>query len=150
MMNDDDFEKRLKKLISDTQDEINKVDDEIELLGDKQSDLVEELYSYETSLKNYLKRTGAEIEDGQPVWEELLKNCNTHKQRLLCIAEQNSGELRFNDAVNIIYNGHYITSKSRSNAYVQLYQIIEEMVGKGEMEKIKRGIYKITQRGRLI
>ena len=140
------FEEQLRKLISETQDELNKIDEQLKSLEKQRLELAEELHSYEYSLRGYLRRIGKEKEEGEPLdWDKLLKNRKTHKQRLLTIAEHSSGELRFSPAVDILYNGKYISSRSRSNAYVQLYNIVMDMVDRGELEKIDRGRYKLTQ-----
>ena len=145
------FEEQLRKLVSETQDELNEVDTEIKALENRRLALAEELHSYETALRGYQRRIGGEKDEEQPAdWDEILKNTQTHKQRLLAIAEHSGGELKLSPTVDILYNGKYIKSKSRSNAYVQLYNIMMDMVDKGELEKIGRARYKLTQRGRLL
>jgi predicted nuclease with TOPRIM domain len=145
------FEEQLRKLISETQDELNKVETQLKSIESRRVGLAEELHSYEQTLRSYLKRVTGEAEETQPVnWEDLLRNYHTHKQRLIKIAEQSNGELKLNLAVDILYNGKYIKSKSRSNAYVQLYNIMMDMIGKGELEKIGRARYKLTQRSQLL
>jgi DNA repair exonuclease SbcCD ATPase subunit len=148
MVNNHMFEEQLRKLISDTQDELNGVDAQLKSLENRRLTLVEELQSYEASLRGYLKRSGREKEEEQPPdWGRVLKKCRSHKERLLAIAKRSGGELKFNSAVDILYNGKYIKSKSRANAYVQLYSIITNMVDTGKFEKIGRGRYKLPQRG---
>lgn len=140
------FEEQLRKLISETQDELNEVDRRVKDLENQRSALAEELHSYEQSLRGYLKRIGQEEEGWQPPdWERLLVKCRTHKERLLKIAEHSRGELNFNPAVDIIYTGKYIKSKSRSNAYVQLYNNVADLVDKGELERVSPGKYKLTR-----
>ena len=143
------FEEQLRKLISETQDELYEVDAQFKSLESRRLALAEELHSYENSLRGYLKRIGKE--EAQPLdWDKLLKNRRTHKQRLVTIAEHSGGELRLNAATDILYSGKYIKSKSRANAYVQLYNIMMSMIDKGELEKVGRARYKLTQQGRLL
>ena len=120
------------------QNEIDKErDEQLESLGKQRLDLAEELRSYEYSLRGYLRRSGRQVgEDALPDWDRLFRNRKTHKERLITIAQQNGGELRLTPAVDILYNGQYIKSKSRTNAYIQLYNIVMGMIDKGEMEKI--------------
>lgn len=148
MINNHIFEEQLRKLISETQDELNEVDAQFKSLESRRLALAEELQSYQRSLRGYLRRMGRESEEGQPPdWDKLLKNRRTHKQRLLTIAEHSNRELRLSQVTDILYNGKYIKSKSRANAYVQLYNVMMDMVDKGELEKVGRGRYKLTQRG---
>lgn len=151
-MNNHTFEEQIRKLISETQDELNKIDEQLKSLEKQRLDLAEELHSYEHSLRGYLRRSGKEEEEeGEPTdWEKLLKNRKTHKQRLITIAQNSGGELRLSPAVDILYNGKYIKSKSRANAYVQLYNVIMNMIDKGEMEKTGRARYKLTRYGQLL
>jgi len=151
MANNHIFEEQLRKLISETQDELNKIDEQLQSLEKQRLELVEELHSYEHSLRGYLRRSGKEKEEeALPNWEKLLKNRKTHKQRLITIAQHSGGELRLSPVVDILYNGKYIKSKSRANAYVQLYNVIMNMIDKGELEKIGRARYKLTQHGKLL
>lgn len=151
MTNNHIFEEQLRKLISETQDELNKTDEQLQSLEKKRADLVEELHSYEQSLRGYLRRSGKEKEEEAPLdWEKLLKNRKTHKQRLITIAKHSGGELRLSPAVDILYNGKYIKSKSRANAYVQIYNVIMGMIDKGELKKIGRARYKLTRYGRVL
>lgn len=144
------FEEQLRKLISETQDELNKIEAEIKDLTDKKNRLSEELQAYDFSLHNYLKRVGKLTDEAKPLdWSDLLKGLRTHKERLLAIARHNKGELKFNTAVDILYNGNYIKSRARQNAYVQLYQIVMDMVDKGELIKIAPGAYKLGKREKL-
>lgn len=146
MVNNHTFEEQLRKLISETQDELNEIDAQIKSLTSRRTALTEELQSYETSLRSYLKRIGKEQkEERPPDWDRLLKKCRTHKDRLLAIAKHSGGELKFNSAVDILYNGKFIKSKSRANAYVQLYSIVMGMVDKGELEKTERGKYRLVR-----
>jgi septation ring formation regulator EzrA len=151
MVNNHSFEEQLRKLISETQDELNKKNEQLQSLEKDRLALTEELHSYEQTLHGYLRRIGKEEEGEKPIdWDRLLENCKTHKQRLIKIAEHSGGELRLNSATDILYNGKHIKSKSRANAYVQLYNIMMGMIDKGELEKIGRARYRITQRGRLL
>jgi hypothetical protein len=143
------FEEQLRKLISATQDELNEVDTQFKSLESQRLALAEELHSYENSLRSYLRRIGKE--EAPPLdWAELLKDCKTHKQRLIKIAEHSGGELKLSVATDILYNGEYIKSKSRANAYVQLYNIMMDMIDKKELEKVGRARYRLTQHSRLL
>jgi predicted nuclease with TOPRIM domain len=151
-MTNNGFEEQLRKLISEAQDEINKVEEQLVSLNNMKLALGDELQSYEHSLQSYLRRTGKEKEEKVSTdWTGILGSYNTHKERLIAIAEHNNNTLRFNKAVDILYNGKYISSKSRANAYVQLYSVVMDMVDKGILRKTKRGIYKLIQpSGRLL
>jgi phosphomevalonate kinase len=147
MVNNHTFEEQLRKLISETQDELNEIDGQLKSLGNRRLALTEELQSYEASLRGYLKRIGKEqMEEQPPDWDRLLKRCRTHKDKLLAIAKRSGGELKFNSAVDILYNGKFIKSKSRANAYVQLYSIVTDMVDRGILERTDRGMYRIARR----
>ena len=151
MINNHIFEEQIRKLISETQDELNKIDEQLKSLEKQRLDLAEELHSYEHSLRGYLRRSGKEVGEEEPLdWDRLFKNRKTHKQRLITIAQQNGGELRLTPAVDILYNGQYIKSKSRANAYIQLYSIVMSMIDKGEMEKLGRARYRLTRQGELL
>jgi predicted nuclease with TOPRIM domain len=151
MVNNHIFEEQIRKLISETQDELNKIEEQLKSLEKQRSDLAEELHSYEQSLHGYLRRSGREVgQEESPDWDKLFKNRKTHKQRLITIAQHNGGELRLTPAVDILYNGQYIKSKSRANAYIQLYTIVMHMIDKGEMEKIGRARYRLTRQGELL
>jgi hypothetical protein len=148
MVNNLTFEEQLRKLISATQDELNGIDEQMKSLASRRTVLTEELQSYEVSLRGYLKRSGKEQkEEGPPDWGKLLGRCRTHKDRLKIIAKRGGGELKFNSAVDILYNGKFITSKSRANAYTQLYGIVTDMVERGILERAERGIYRLVRRG---
>jgi septal ring factor EnvC (AmiA/AmiB activator) len=145
------FEEQLRKLISKARDELNQKDEELKSLENSRKALDEELQSYENSLHNYLKRIGKAQEEEQPLdWDKLLKDCHTHRQRLLTIAKHSDDELRLSVVTDILYSGKYIKSKSRANAYVQLYNVIMNMVDTRVLEKIGRGRYRITQHSRLL
>ncbi len=136
------FEEQLRKLISETQDELNKINNQIKNLEERKAALAEELNSYDVALHSYLRRVGKKVEEAKPSnWSDILKGLQTHKQRLLAIARHDRGKLKLNSAVDILYNGHYIKSKTRHNAYVQLYQIAMDMVDKGELIKIEPGLF---------
>ena len=146
MLNSNDFEAQLRKLISETQDELNKTNEQLKAIEEKRTSLNDELQSYEYSLHSYLKRIGKE--DNQKAssnWDEILKHCKTHKERILTIAEHNNDTIKFNSMVDIIYNGKHIQSKSRANAYVLLYGIVQEMVDKGLLKKTKKATYKLVR-----
>jgi flagellar biosynthesis chaperone FliJ len=151
MVINNNFEEQLRKLISEAQDELNKTDEQLKSMENKKLALTDELQSYEHSLHSYLRRAGKETEEKSSTsWDEILRNCQTHKQRLMAIAEHNKGILKLNSAVDILYNGKYIQSKSRSNAYVQLYNIITDMIDKGQLKKTGRARYKAIQTGKLL
>jgi len=144
------FEEQIRKLISETQDELNKVSIQKKTLEERETALAEELNSYDVTLHSYLRRVGKQVEEVEPVdWGEILKGLQTHKQRLLAIGRHNGGKLKLNSAVDIIYNGKYIKSRTRHNAYVQLYQIVNDMVDKGELVKIEPGMFNIGKREKL-
>jgi septal ring factor EnvC (AmiA/AmiB activator) len=146
MVTNNGFEEQLRKLISETQDEINKVEEQLKNYENKRLALNEELQSFEHSLHSYLRRTGKEKEEKSPTdWIGILGSYNTHKERLLAIAEHNNNTLRFNSAVDILYNNKYTKSKSRANAYVQLYNVVVDMVDDGLLKKTRRGIYKLIK-----
>lgn len=147
MVINNNFEEQLRKLISEAQDELNRVGIQIRNLEERQTELSEELTSYEHSLQSYLKRSGKETKESKSSdWSVILKGLNTHKQRLLAITQHNKGKLKFNSAVDVLYNGNYIKSSKRQNAYVQLYQIVMDMVDKGELVKIEPGLFSIGKR----
>lgn len=140
------FEDQLRKLISETQDELIEVDGRIKDLGNQRTSLAEELHSYEQSLRGYLKRIGQDEEGWQPPdWGKLLVECHTHKERLLKIAEHSRGELNLSPAVDILYTGKYVKAKSRHNAYIQIYSNVMDLVDRRELEKVSRGKYKLTR-----
>ncbi|MFC1917516.1 hypothetical protein ACFLXH_02560 [Chloroflexota bacterium] len=150
MVINNSFEEQLRKLLSETQDELNKINTQIKNLEERKDALSEELRSYDFSLHSYLKRVGKQVEESKPSdWAEILKGLQTHKQRLLAIAQHNEGKLKLNSAVDIIYNGNYIRSRTRHNAYVQLYQIAMDMVDKKELVKIEPGMFGIGNREKL-
>ena len=151
MISNSNFEEQLRKLIAEAKDELNKIDNQIRNLEVQKAPLSEELRSYESSLRSYLIRVGKQIEEVKPIdWNKLFKRLKTHKQRLLVIAKNNNGELKINLAVDILYKGKYIKSKNKHNAYVQIYQIVMEMVDKKELEKTAPGTFRITSRERLL
>lgn len=144
MINNDNFEEQLRRLIAETKDELNKIDIQINKLAVQKIPLSEELESYRSSLSSYLKRVGKQVEEEKPIdWDKLFKRVKTHKQRLLIIARYNNGELKINKAVDILYKGKYIKSKNKHNAYVQIYQIVMEMVDKKLFEKTDPGTFKL-------
>lgn len=138
------FEEQMRKLISETQDELNNIEAQVKSLENRRLELAEELHSYELSLRGYQRRIIGEKEEQPKDWAKLLRNLRTHKERLLAIATNSDGELKFNSAVDILYNGKYMKSKSRFNAYVQLYQIVQDMIDKGLLKKVGRARYKLT------
>jgi septal ring factor EnvC (AmiA/AmiB activator) len=146
MVSNHTFEEQLRKLISETQDELNGVHAQLQSLEERRLALAEELKSYEASLRGYLKRIGKEQKEEQPPdWNRLFKKCRSHKDRLLAIAKHSGRELKFNSAVDILYNGEFIKSKSRANAYTQLYAIVTDMVDNKILERAERGIYRIPR-----
>jgi len=147
MVTNNSFEEQLRKLISEAQDELNKADEQLKAVENKKLALSDELQSYEHSLHSYLRRTGKGMEEKSSTknWDEILRNYNTHKERLTAIAEHNNNTLGFNSAVDILYNGKYIKSKSRANAYVQLYNVVLDMVEKEILKKTRRGMYKLIK-----
>jgi predicted nuclease with TOPRIM domain len=147
MVTNNGFEEQLRKFISEAQDELNRTNEELTSLENKKSILTDDIQSYEHTLRNYLKRIGKEEEEAKSSasWDDILKGLTTHKQRLAAIAEHNNNILRFNMAVNILYNGNYVKSKSRSNAYVQLYNVVNDMVDKGQLKRTRKGMYKLIK-----
>lgn len=144
------FEEQLRKLVSETQDELNEINNQIKTLEEHKTALSEELRSYDFALHSYLKRAGKQTEAAKPSdWGEILQGLQTHKERLLAIARHNGGKLKLNLAVDILYNGNYIKSKTRHNAYVQLYQIVMGIIDKGELVKIEPGTFRIGNREKL-
>jgi len=146
MVTNNGFEEQLRKLISEVQDELNRTSEELTILENKKASLTDDLQSYEHTLDGYLRRAGKDKEtETSTNWDEILRGYNTHKQRLTAIAEHNNNSLRFNSAVDILYNGNYIKSKSRANAYVQLYSVVVDMVDKGQLKKTRKGMYKLIK-----
>ena len=144
------FEEQLRKMISETQDELNIVESQIKILQERKDTLTKELYSFNFALHSYLKRAGKQTEESEQIdWHDVLKGLQTHKQRLLAIARQNGGRLKLNSAVDILYNGEYIKSRKRQNAYTQLYQIVMDMIDKKELVKIEPGLFGIGKSEKL-
>ena len=116
----------------------------IKYLGEKKSSIAEELQSYEGSLRNYLRRSGKEPKQEPIDWSKILKKCRTHRERLIAIAAHNNEELKLSPAIDILFNGKFIKSQNRANAYLIIYGVINSMVDKGEFEKVDRGTYRRT------
>jgi hypothetical protein len=154
MENELSFEAHIGRMITETKKELDYNESMTSQLKHRRTELADALRSYETTLNNYLKQTGKEplvktVADANPEkidWGGVLKIIGPHRLNLIRIAEQMGGELKFGAAVNILYDNHYMKSKSRSNAYVQLYNVVKDMVKKGELEKIGQATYRLVKR----
>jgi hypothetical protein len=144
MVTNHSFEEQLRKLISEAQDKLHDIELQIENLNKDKNVSLEGLQAYEITLRNYLREIGQEPEQELVNWDNILSQCKTHRDRLIVIAEHYNGILKQNQATDILYNGKFINSHSRSNAYLIIYGTLNSMVDKKEFEKVDRGTYRLT------
>lgn len=136
------FEEQLRKLVSKAKDELHAIDSQLKAVEKRRLELAEELQSYEVSLRCYLQRTGCESGGNSEEWDALLRDCRTHRERVLAIARHNNGEIRMSPTIDILYNGKQLKSKSRTNAYVTIYHLLGLMTDQGELEKVGKARFK--------
>lgn len=140
------FEEQLRKLVSEAKDELHAIDSNLKAVEKRRLELVKELQSYETSLRGYLQRAGCEPEGGGEDWDALLKDCRTHRERVLTIARHDNGEIRMSPTIDILYNGKQLKSKSRTNAYLTIYHLLGLMTERGELEKVGKARFRLAER----
>jgi hypothetical protein len=144
------FEEQLKRLISESQDKLHSLELKMKALENEKTSILEALQAFEITLKNYLQHSGQEPEQKPVDWDNILSKCKVHRDRLIAIAEHNNGELKLNQATDILYSGKFIKSHDRSNAYIIIYTLLNEMVDKGIFEKTGRGVYRLSRSKKML
>jgi len=150
---DKTIESYLRRMFNEAQKDVNEFDKRIVELKTKRAKVVENVRAYEVALNDYLKQIGKgnQVSSVSPLqveadWEALFKDANSHREKLLAIATHDQGILKFSRAVDILYGGHYMQSKSRENAYIQLSNVVKDMTKRGELDKIEQGTYKLASK----
>jgi hypothetical protein len=142
VINNYSFEEQLLRLISATKAELEAKEKDYHKLIKEIQELTLEKEGYEKALSGYQRRFGipgqAEIN-----WNELLKDADTHKEKIIVITKYLGGSTRPNQLTDILYNQGFIKSKKRANAYLIISRILIDLVDKRLMEKTDTGEYRL-------
>lgn len=140
--NNHSYEEQTRRLLAETQSELNNLDAEIQDIQDKRVTLAREVDAYETALQGYLRRIGRQ-EGTESNWKSILANCDIHRDRIEAIAKHSGGTIRVSQVTDILYSNGFIRSKKRSTAYSMIQAYISEMKEDGVFKKIAPGEYKL-------
>lgn len=135
------WEEQTRRFLSDTLSELNKVELQIQELEGRRAKLKEEAQAWEMALEGYLRRTGREFKK-EPDWFKLF-GTQTHKQKLITIAEYNGGRIKASGATNVLFTKGFIKAKKRSTAYSMVQRFLIEMGEEGKFEKVGPGEYRL-------
>jgi hypothetical protein len=139
--NNGSWEEQTRRLLSDKLSELNKVKAQVEELQEKEARIKAEVQAYELVLGDYLQGAGRQFKI-EPDWLKLLEN-QTHRQRLLIIAEHSGGRIRVSEATDLLYTKHFIKAAKRATAYTMVQRFLKEMAEEGRLEKIAPGEYRL-------
>ena len=139
--NNGSWEERTRRLLSDKLSELNKVKTLVQQLQEKEARIQAEVHAYELVLGDYLQGEGRQFKT-EPDWPKLLEN-QTHKQRLLIIAEHSGGRMKVSEATDLLYTKHFIKAAKRATAYTMVQRFLKELREEGRFEKIAPGEYRL-------
>ncbi len=139
--NGSSWEDQTRRFLSDTLSELNKVERQMQDIEVKREALRNEAKAWEMALEGYLKRTGRQM-DITPEWFKMLRD-QTHKKRLVTIAENSGGKVKASEATDILYTKGFIKAQKRSTAYSMVQRFLIEMAEEGRFEKIAPGEYRL-------
>ena len=139
--NNGSWEEQTRRLLSDKLSELNKIKTLVQELQEKEARVQAEAQAYELVLEDYLKGAGRQFKT-EPDWLKLLEN-QTHRQRLLIIAEHSGGRIRVSEATDLLYTKHFIKAAKRATAYIMIQRFLKEMREEGKFEKIAPGEYRL-------
>ena len=142
VMDNHSYKEQTERLLAETRDELNALEDRIDTLVDRRIQLAREAEAYTVALEGYLRRTGKHLDD-ETDWKHLLTELK-HKDKVVAIAQHKGGKIRVSDAVNILYGGGFIKAKKRSTAYTMVQVYLAEMKEEGKFTKIQLGEYQLV------
>lgn len=142
-VNNHSYEEQTRRLLAEAQSELKVAEGEMDILRDRISILFKEVEAYEIALKGYLRRQGKQ-EIIEPDWVSLLRNQETHKQRLEAIAKEKGGRIRVSEATDILYVKGFIHAKKRSTAYAMVQTYLADMAEQGIFQKLGPGEYELV------
>lgn len=140
------FENQVRRLLSEANSELAKIAVEMQELENRRMVLKQDVQGYESTLKSYLRLAGRQASD-QTDWDEPLRGCKTHTERLKVIARRNGGQIRATDAADILYGGGFLKKKSsnRKITYIMVQNMLARLTTKGVFEKVTPGTYKLVE-----
>jgi hypothetical protein len=139
------FENQVRRLLSEANSELAKIDVEMKTLENRRTVLKQDIQGYESTLNSYLRRSGKQVPD-QTDWNEPLRECKTHTERLKVIAKRNGGQIKATDAADILYGGGFLKkSSNRKITYIMVQNMLARMTKKGIFEKVTPGTYKLVE-----
>ena len=142
MVTHNDFvEEELRKVLSDTMAELNKLEKDKDVIDNRIAQLQEEKHSYELALQNYSRRTGKQLSI-EPNWDQL-REARSHKMRLQILARYTGGTITVKDSSALFFNKGLIKSRRLSNAYQIVRGLLEGMVDEKVFEKVAQGKYRL-------
>lgn len=140
------YEDQTRRLLAESQSELNAIETEIKELEKKRATLEQEVQAYEVALQGYLRRTGKQA-ISEPNWAKLLKG-KVHREKLITIAKHNGGIIRVSQATDLLYYKKFIKSHKRANAYSIVQALLSDMADEGLFEKVEPGEYRLIGSGK--
>jgi hypothetical protein len=140
--NNHSYEEQTRRLLDEAQSELKAAEGEMDLVRDRIAVLIKEVQAYETALQGYLRRKGKDITI-EPDWNELLKDCKTHKERIKAIATYKGGTIRVSEVTNILYTKGFVHTQKRATAYAMVQSYLADMKEAGTLKKVGPGGYEL-------
>ena len=136
------YEEQTRRLLAEAQSELKAEEGEMDMLRDRITILIKEVQAYETALQGYLRRRGKDITT-EPDWNELLKDSESHKERIKAIARHKGGTIKVSEVTDILYTKGFIHAQKRATAYAMVQSYLADMREAGDLQKIGPGEYEL-------
>ena len=141
-VNNHSYEEQTRRLLAEAQSELKAEEGEMDMLRDRITILVKEVQAYETALQGYLRRKGKDITT-ETDWNELLKDLESHKERIKAIARHKGGTIKVSEVTDILYTKGFIHAQKRATAYAMVQSYLADMREAGDFQKIAPGEYEL-------
>lgn len=148
MTEHDHYEEQTRRLLAEAQSELKAAEGELDILKDRITLLIREVQAYQIALQSYFRRRGTDV-SFEPAWNELLKDAQSHKDRIKAIARQQGGRIKVGEVTDILYTKGFIRAKKRATAYAMVQSNLADLAAAGDFQKVAPGEYVLldTQQG---
>lgn len=141
--NNHSFEEQLQRLLAEALSELKSLEEKRGELEHEIGIIRGEARGYELALEGYRKRSGKQAISVQPNWRKLLESQETHKDKLVAIANVSDGIVKVSSASDLLYTLGFIKSKRRANAYRIIQTLLTRLVEENTFKKVGPGEYRL-------
>jgi hypothetical protein len=134
------YEEQTQNLLKEAKGDLDRLDIRMKELEKDKERLQKEVQALEMCLSIYLRRTGT-VPTPSPTsdWRAILSGYKTHSERIKAVAENQGGEIDVSEVRDILFDNGLMESKTRSSAYVGVYNRIKELEEKGVLQQVSKG-----------